>query len=68
MLLQLSCQDQALQISECAIGVAGGLVGCFDSLGLSPGSKMVGIKNGCLSDWKESPHFTRPNSIDHRIL
>ena len=29
------------------------------------GSKAVGMKNGCLKGSNESPHFTRPISIDH---
>ena len=31
-------------------------------------NKADGIKNGCLRDSNESPHFTRPNSIERRTL
>jgi len=60
--------DRALQMSEQAVRVGGGLVVCFASLGVSSGSMAVGIKNGCFSNWKESPHFTKPNSMERKIL
>ena len=32
------------------------------------GSKAVGMKNGCFKGSNESPHFTRPISIDRSTL
>ena len=66
--MQSSYHDQASQMSDRVIDEEG-LVGCFASfsLGVSD-NKADGIKNGCLSDSNESPHFSRPNSIERRTL
>ena len=44
----------------------GGFDWCFPGMRLvaDGSSKAVGMKNDCLKDLKESPHFTRPNSMD----
>ena len=43
----------------------GGLFGFL--LGVSDNSA-EGMKNGCLRGSNESPHFTRPNSMERRTL
>ena len=46
-----------------------GLVGCFASFSLGvSGNKAYKIKNGCLRNSNESPHFSRPNLIERRTL
>ena len=50
--------------------VIGGFVCCFPVVGLGTGAgnRLVGMKNVCLKGSKESPHFTRPNAIDLKML
>ena len=72
VLVQSSCQDHASQMSPRGIEEEEiwGFACCFPVVGLDTGTgnRAVGIKNVCLKGSKESPHFTRPNSIELKTL
>ena len=72
VLVQSLCQDQASQMSARAMDCEGlgieDLGNGLESLGLFSDNKAVGMRNGCLNDSKDPPHFMRPNSIDHSTL